>query len=176
MKEYIEYNTRQRAQALSEFEKEFYKLMNNRYFHFFNLSTLKISSIFSTLSSFPTLKKFQTFFDSFLHIEKISNIFSTLDNFSSVKFHSKHFSVFGKTMENTRDYRHIDLVETAAKADKLTKQPSYRAHHIFHDDLIAVERYQTSVKMDKPIYTGAYLGCEPLTTFFIHKNFMTLLI
>ena len=30
MKEYIEYNTRQRAQAVSEFEKEFYKLMNNR--------------------------------------------------------------------------------------------------------------------------------------------------
>jgi hypothetical protein len=57
-------------------------------------------------------------------------------------------------MENTRDYRHIDLVATEAKANKLTKQPSYRAHHIFHDDLIAVERYQTSVKMDKPIYTG----------------------
>jgi len=79
-------------------------------------------------------------------------------------------------MENTRDYRHIDLVETAAKADKLTKQPSYRAHHIFHDDLIAVERYQTSVKMDKPIYTGMYLECELYRTFFIHKNFMILLI
>jgi hypothetical protein len=52
---------------------------------------------------------------------------------------------------NKCDYRHIDLVGTAAKAEKLTKQPSYRAHHIFHDDLIAVERYHTSVKMDKPI-------------------------
>ena len=154
MKEYIEYNTRQRAQASSKFEIEFYKLMNNRYIHFSNLFTLN----------------FQTFFNSdpFLHIEKISNIFwllsphfypfSTLDNFSQVKFHSilNIFSVFGKTMENTRDYRHIDLVETRAKADKLTKQPSYRAHHIFHDDLIAVERYQTSVKMDKLIYTGMY--------------------
>ena len=81
-------------------------------------------------------------------------------------------------MENTRDYRHIDLVETKEKADKLTKQPSFRAHHIFHDDLIAVERYQTSVKMDKPIYTGMYLGCElyRTTTFFNHKNFMTPLI
>ena len=174
MKEYIEYNTRQRAQASSKFEIEFYKLMNNRYIHFSNLFTLN----------------FQTFFNSdpFLHIEKISNIFwllsphfypfSTLKNFSQVKFHSILiiFSVFGKTMENTRDYRHIDLVETAEKADKLTKQPSYRAHHIFHDDLIAVERYQTSVKMDKPIYTGMYLECELYRTFFIHKNFMTLLI
>ena len=65
-------------------------------------------------------------------------------------------------MENTRDYRHIDLVESEAKADKLTKQPSYRAHHIFHDNLIAVERYQTSVKMDKPIYTGMDEGSENL--------------
>ena len=64
------------------------------------------------------------------------------------------FSVFGKTMENTRDYRHIDLVATEAKASKLTKQPSYRAHHIFHENLIAVERYQTTVELDKPIYTG----------------------
>ena len=59
-------------------------------------------------------------------------------------------------MENTRDYRHIDLVATEAKAELLTKQPSYRAHHVFHDNLIAVERYRTSVKMDKPIYTGMY--------------------
>lgn len=59
-------------------------------------------------------------------------------------------------MENTRDYRTINLVATEAKAERLTKQPSYRAHHIFHDNLIAVERYNTSVKMDKPIYTGMY--------------------
>ena len=30
MKPYIDYNTRQRSQAASEFEKEFYKLLNNR--------------------------------------------------------------------------------------------------------------------------------------------------
>ena len=59
-------------------------------------------------------------------------------------------------MENTLEYRHIDLVESEAKTDRLTKQPTYRAHHIFHDNLIAIERYQTSVKMDKPIYTGMY--------------------
>ena len=42
------------------------------------------------------------------------------------------------------------------QADKLTKQQPYRGQHIFHDNLIAVERYQTSVKMDKPIYTARY--------------------
>ena len=64
-------------------------------------------------------------------------------------------------MENTRDYRTIVLVDSEAKADRLTKQPSYRAHHIFHDNLIAVERYNTSVKMDKPIYTGMYRPPPP---------------
>ena len=57
-------------------------------------------------------------------------------------------------MENTREHRRIDLVSTEAQADRLTKQPSYRARHIFHENLISVERYQTSAKMDKPIYTG----------------------
>ena len=67
MKEYIEYNTRQRAQASSKFEIEFYKLMNNRYIHFFNLFTLK----------------FQTFFDSFLHIEKFLSFFNLGQFFTS---------------------------------------------------------------------------------------------
>ena len=58
-------------------------------------------------------------------------------------------------MENTRDYRHIDLVDTAAKANRLTKQPAFRTFHTFHDNLLAVERYQTKVALDKPIYTGA---------------------
>ena len=86
-------------------------------------------------------------------------------------------------MENTRDYRYIDLVDDETQAEKLTKQPSYRAHHIFHDNLIAVERYQTSAKMDKPIYTGMYLiywsfvsyGCKE-SSFFVciasSTNFM----
>ena len=76
-------------------------------------------------------------------------------------------------MENTRDYRHIDLVNTEAKADRLTKQPSFRAHHIFHDDLIAIERYQTSVQMDKPIYTGAaVLELSKLLMLDFHYDFI----
>ena len=57
-------------------------------------------------------------------------------------------------MENTRDYRRMDLVDMEEKAERLASQPSYRAQHIFHENLISVERYQTSAKLDKPIYTG----------------------
>ena len=83
------------------------------------------------------------------------------------------FSVFGKTMENTREYRHIDLVDTEAKADRLTKQPSFRAFHTFHENLIAVERYQTNVRLDKPIYTGAaVLELSKLLMLEFHYDFV----
>ena len=53
-------------------------------------------------------------------------------------------------MENTREYRKVDLVSTTEQAEALAKQPSYRAQHHFHDNLISVERYETSVKLNNP--------------------------
>ena len=53
-----------------------------------------------------------------------------------------------------REYRNIDLVGSEKKAKKLASQPTFQSYTIFHEHLIAVERYQSSVKMDKPIYTG----------------------
>ena len=76
-------------------------------------------------------------------------------------------------MENTRDYRHIDLVDTEAKADRLAKQPSFRAYHVFHENLLAVERYQTKVALDKPIYTGAaVLELSKLLMLNFHYDFI----
>lgn len=76
-------------------------------------------------------------------------------------------------MQNVRDYRHIDLVATQQQADRLIADPSYRAHHIFHEDLIAVERYQTKVCLDKPIYTGAsVLDLSKLLMYNFHYGFM----
>ena len=92
LKPFIEFNTQQRANARSDFEKDFFKLLNN--------------------------------------------------------------SVFGKTIENTREYRNVDLVDSKEKMEKLAKQPNYRCHTIINENLIAVERFKPTVKMDKPIYTG----------------------
>ena len=76
-------------------------------------------------------------------------------------------------MENTREYRHIDLVDDEKKAERLAKQPTYRAHHIFHENLFAVERYQNTVQLDKPIYTGAaVLELRKLLMLDFHYDFI----
>ena len=84
-----------------------------------------------------------------------------------------HFSVFGKTMENTREYRKIDLCSTKEKAEALAKHPSFRAQHHFHDNLISVERYETAVTLNKPIYTGAaVLELSKLLMLDFHYDFI----
>ena len=111
LKPFIDFNTNMHAAAESDFEKDFFKLLNN--------------------------------------------------------------SVFGKTMQNTRDYRNIDLVGSEEKAHNLSAQPTFRSYTIFHDKLIAVERYQMCVKMDKPIYVGVTaLELSKLVMYDFHYNFI----
>ena len=92
LKKYIDFNTMQRAKATSEFEKSFFKLLNN--------------------------------------------------------------SVFGKTIQNVRKERKIDIVDTEKKALKLIAQSSFKNVTRFRSDLIAVERRKTSIMFNKPIYIG----------------------
>ena len=82
-------------------------------------------------------------------------------------------SVFGKTMENTREYRRIDLVNTKKRAERLAADPSYRAFHTFTEKLLAVERYTTKVELNKPIYTGAsVLVLSKLLMLDFHYGYM----
>ena len=89
---YISFNTDMRKKATNEFEKDFFKLMNNAF--------------------------------------------------------------YGKTMENVRKRRQIDLVNTSEKMIALTSQPTYRRITNFKEDLSAVERIQRSITLNKPIYVG----------------------
>ena len=111
LKPFIDFNTQMRAASQSEFEKDFFKLLNN--------------------------------------------------------------SVFGKIMQNTREYRKIDLVASEKKALKLSAQPTFRSYNIFHENLIAVERYQPVVKMDKPIFVGiSALELSKWLMYDFHYNFI----
>ena len=89
---YIKANTLKRQQATSEFEKDFFKLMNNAF--------------------------------------------------------------FGKTMENVRKRRNIDIISTSEKFKKLVAQPTFKSLTVFNDDISALERVRTTVHMTKPIYIG----------------------
>ena len=76
LKEYIDFNTIQRAAARNDFEKDFFRLMNN--------------------------------------------------------------SMFGKTMENLRNRRKIDLTSRKESFRKIVSQPIFKSYTAFHEDLVAV--------------------------------------
>ena len=89
---YISHNTACRASAENEFEKDFFKLMNN--------------------------------------------------------------AMFGKTMENVRNRRLINLVTEEKQLKKLVAQPTYKSITVFTENLSAVERIKAQVVMNKPVYVG----------------------
>ena len=92
LKPYIDMNTELRKKAQNEFEKNFFKLMNN--------------------------------------------------------------SVFGKTMENVRNYRDIKLVTTDKRRKRLVSEPNYHSHKKSSEHLMAIELRKTTVRMTEPLYLG----------------------
>ena len=86
LKPYIDMNTKLRKEAKNEFEKDFFKLINN--------------------------------------------------------------FAFGKTMENVRKHRDIQLVATEEKRGKLVSEPNYQTTKYFSKNLLAIEMKKTKVKMN----------------------------
>ena len=62
-------------------------------------------------------------------------------------------SVFGKTIENVRNYRDIKLVTSEKRRKRLVSEPNYHSCKKFSDHLMAIEK--TMVRMNKPLYLGA---------------------
>ena len=62
--------------------------------------------------------------------------------------------VFGKTMENVRNYRDIKLLRTNQRRNQLVSKPNCNSTKYFSKDLVAIEMNKTSAKMNKPIYLG----------------------
>ena len=62
--------------------------------------------------------------------------------------------VSGKTMENIRKHRDINLVTTDKKRSKLVSEPNYHTINLISEDLSIIELKKTKVKMNKPIYLG----------------------
>jgi len=111
LKGFIEFNTQKRAEASNDFEKNFFKLLNN--------------------------------------------------------------SVFGKTMENKRLHRTLDIVDSQKKAERLIALPTFKNVSIFREDLIAIERRKTSIKFDKPIYSGlSILDISKTLMYDFHYGFI----
>ena len=111
MKPYIDKNTNLRAKAKNNFEKDFYKLMNN--------------------------------------------------------------SVFGKTMENIRNWVDVKLVNTEEKLRKLVAKPNFRSRKIFSENLVSVHMKKTSLTMVKPVYLGmCILDLSKTIMFDFHYQYI----
>ena len=63
-------------------------------------------------------------------------------------------SVSGKTMENERKHKHIKLVTTNGKINKLVLEPNCHTTKHFSENLLALEMKKTIVKMNMHVYLG----------------------
>ena len=63
-------------------------------------------------------------------------------------------AAFGKTMENVRKHRDINLVTTDKRRNYLVSEPNYHTKKWFSECLLAIEMKKIKVKMNKPVYLG----------------------
>ena len=63
-------------------------------------------------------------------------------------------SVFGKTMENVRNYKDFKLATTDKRRNQLVSEPNYHTSKYFSEHLMAIEMKKTKVKMTKSVYLG----------------------
>ena len=64
-------------------------------------------------------------------------------------------SVFGKTMENVKNYRDIKLVATRKRINQLVSEPNYHTTRWFSEHLLATEMKKRKLKMNSPVYVGS---------------------
>ena len=113
MKPYVDFNTNLRSKAMNDFEKDFFKLMNN--------------------------------------------------------------SVFGKTMENIRKHRNINLVMSKYVYLKTVMKPNFKSGVLFRENLMGCEMEKIKVVMNKPVYLSqAILDLSKLIMYEFHYDYMKL--
>ena len=111
LKTYIDFNTQLRTAATNDFEKDFFKLMNN--------------------------------------------------------------SVFGKTMENIRKHRNINLVMTEEKYFRTVMKPNFKSGVLYDENLMDCEMGKIKVVMNKPVYLGqVILDLSKIIMYEFHYDYM----
>ena len=63
-------------------------------------------------------------------------------------------SVYGKTIENLRKRRNVELINTEIQAEKLVSSPMFQNFKLFLEDLVAMERIKQSILMNRSTYVG----------------------
>jgi len=63
-------------------------------------------------------------------------------------------SVFGKTMQNVRDYSCVKLHTSAKSALKAISKPTFKNYTILGEDLVQTNHFTQTITHDKPIAIG----------------------
>jgi hypothetical protein len=78
---------------------------------------------------------------------------------------------FGKSMENVRKRRKVDLLSDAVKWKKLLTKQQLEQFVIVNEEVVVVERIRAKVTLNKPIYIGfTVLDVSKLLMFAFHYN------
>lgn len=82
-------------------------------------------------------------------------------------------SIFGKQLEDKRKHKVVKLVSSKRKLEKLVAKPNFNNSIIINNNLVAVCMDKTSVKMDRPIYSGmTILDISKTLMYDFHYNKM----
>jgi hypothetical protein len=80
---------------------------------------------------------------------------------------------FGKSMENVRNRRTVEIVGDSTKLKKLIAKPQTEQFLIINEDMVLVDRMKKEVLLNKPIYVGfTVLDVSKLLIFDYHYNVM----
>ena len=76
-------------------------------------------------------------------------------------------------MDNLRNRRTVDFVTSEEKLKKLAAQPSFKKFKIFHENLVAAERINLELTLNRPIYVGfAILDLSKTLMSDFHYNYI----
>ena len=63
-------------------------------------------------------------------------------------------AVFGKTMENIRKHRDINLVTTEGRRNYLVLEPNFHITKLFTENLLALKMKKIQILINKPLHLG----------------------
>ena len=97
------------------------------------------------------------------------------NNFEKDFFKLMNNSVFGKTIENIKRHRNINLLTTEEKYLPTVMKPNFKSGVLFGEKLMGCEVVKFKVVMNKPVYLGqVIIDLSKIIMYEFHYDFMVL--